>query len=211
MFGAIAEQLDVPTVSDDDRPRALTAQQLRESLLKRLKEPETLLIADDAQRWSASLRYWLEDVLRGGGLMVLLAHSPQPKDIFVKLPILELKPLSDEEIRSLMVEEAIAHNAKLDPRELAELQQKAGNNPSLARRIVRETVLGIAELETSQHYQFVDGTPFLLAAVALVSVIRFVGLGLGDKALYVLGGVLTLAAIALRAILYAANRGGRRL
>lgn len=207
----IADALGVDTMTDGDRPKPLTAQQLRDALLTRLKQPHTVLVADDAQRWSASLRYWLEDISRADGLLLLLAYAPQPKDIFVKLPSLSLKPLSDEEVRSVMRDEAIAHAAQLDPRELAELAQKTGNNPALARRIVRETVLGINELETSEHYQYIDGTPFLAAAVALVSMVRFIGLGLGDRVIYVLGGMLTLLGLTLRTVLYAANRGRRRL
>jgi hypothetical protein len=125
--------------------------------------------------------------------------------------MMTLAPLKDDEVRELMKQEAIAHDARLDPRQLAELQQKAGNNPALAKRIVRETVLGISELETSQHYQFIDGTPFLVALLMLVGIVRFLGLGLGDKALYVLGGMLTILVLILRAVLYAANRGSRRL
>ncbi len=41
--------------------------------------------------------------------------------------------------------------------------------------------------------------------------VRFVGLGMGDKAIYMIGGMLTLLTLAVRAILYAANRGGRKL
>ncbi|HEY9645989.1 MAG TPA: hypothetical protein V6C88_06455, partial [Chroococcidiopsis sp.] len=51
---AIAEQLGVPTETDDEKPRPLTAQQLREELSKALTVPKTLLICDNAHRWSAS-------------------------------------------------------------------------------------------------------------------------------------------------------------
>ncbi|WP_448604824.1 AAA family ATPase [Thermoleptolyngbya sp.] len=207
----IANGLGVNTMTKGDRPKPLTAQQLRDALLTRLKQPQTVLIADDAQRWSASLRYWLEDIQRAGGLLLLLAYAPQPKDIFVKLPSLSLRPLSDEEVRSVMRDEAIAHAAHLDSRDMAELAQKTGNNPALARRIVRETVLGISDLETAEHYQYVDGTPFFATAIALISMVRFIGLGMGDRVVYVLGGMLTLLGLTLRAILYAANRGRRRL
>ncbi|NJL56516.1 ATP-binding protein [bacterium] len=209
---AIADQLGVSTVSDDEKPKALTAAQLRESLLKAIPKPKTLLIVDDAHRWSASLRYWLEDISRAGGLLLLLASSPvPPKDIFVKIPRIELSPIKDEDIRALMKAEALSYDARLEPKELAELQQRAGNNPALAKRVIRETVLGITETTTGDHYQFIDGTPFLVALLMLVGIIRFIGLGLGDKALYVLGGVFTLAALLIRALLYAANRGSRRL
>jgi hypothetical protein len=209
---AIADQLGISTVTDDEKPKQLTAAQLREALLKGLKRSKTVLIADDAQRWSASLRYWLTDVLNSGGLILLLATSPvPPKDVFVKVPRVELPPLKDDQIRELMRSEAHTYDVKLAPKELAELQQRAGNNPALAKRVIRESVLGIAETATGDHYQYIDGTPFLVGGLMLVGIIRFVGLGLGDKVLYVMGGLLTLGALLIRTALYAANRGGKRL
>jgi Holliday junction resolvasome RuvABC ATP-dependent DNA helicase subunit len=209
---AIAEQLGVSTMTEDDRPKQLTAAQLKESLLKRLSDPQTVLIADDAHRWSASLRYWLEDVVRAGGLLLMLASSPCPaKDVFTKVPRLELAVLRDDEIRSLMKQEAQSYNIALEAKELAELQQRAGNNPALAKRVIREAVLGISEATTGDHHQYIDGTPFLVTLLMLVGVVRFLGLGLGDKVLYVMGGLLTLMALIIRTVLYAANRGGRKL
>lgn len=169
----IADQLDIPTVTDDERPKPLTAEQLRKELLKNIVHPKTLLVCDDAHRWSASLRYWLEDVLRGGGLLLLLATNPPPKDIFVKLPMVELPPIKDEEIRALMQVEAIAQNIMLAPGELANLQQRAGNNPALAKRVIHEAALGLNETQSTEHYQYVDGTPFLVALIALVSIVRW--------------------------------------
>jgi replication-associated recombination protein RarA len=207
----IAECLDVPLVTDDEKPKQLTAQQLRESLLGYLTKPKVLLIADDAHRWTASLRYWLEDVLRGKGLLLLLATNPPPKDIFVKLPLVELPPLKDDEIRTLMQLEASAHEIKLGTKEFAELQQRAGNNPALAKRVVHEAMLGISETQSTEHYQYIDGTLFLIALLTCLGIVRLIGLGMGDKMLYVLGGVLTLAALILRSLLYAANRRSRKL
>ncbi|NJL22873.1 MAG: hypothetical protein HC895_21910 [Leptolyngbyaceae cyanobacterium SM1_3_5] len=208
---AIADQLGVSLMTDDEKPKQLTAAQLRENLLDRLKRSHTLLIADDAHRWSASLRYWLEDVLRSGGLLLMLASNPPAKDVFTKVPRIELEILKDDEIRSLMKQEGESYNLKLDARELAELQQRAGNNPALAKRVIREAALGISEGSTGDHHQYIDGTPFLISGLMLLGIVRFVGLGLGDKVIYVMGGLLTLAAVIIRSVLYAANRGGRRL
>lgn len=208
---AIANQLGVDTVTNDERPKQLTAAQLRDALLQELRSPRTLLIADDAHRWSSSLRYWLEDLHRAEALLLLLAWEPQPKDIFQKLPIYELQPLPDEQIRDVMYAEAKAHGRSLSIRELAELQQRAGNNPAVAQRIVRETILGLSEERSQQHYQYIDGTPFLVALIMSIGTIRLIGLGIGDKSLYVLGGILTLVGLTLRSVLYAANRGRRRL
>ena len=94
----ICEQLGVPTETDDERPKPLTAQQLRDALKDRLTEAKTLLIADDAHRWSASLRYWLEDCLREGALLLLLAYKPPAKEIFLKLSRIEMQPLENDRV-----------------------------------------------------------------------------------------------------------------
>lgn len=210
-LAAIAEQLDVPTTTDDEKPKQMTAAQLRESLLKDLVIPKTLLICDDANRWSASLRYWLEDILRGGGLLLLLATDPPAKDIFVKLPMVTLSALNIDQIRLVMQREAMDQGMQLTPHRFAELQQRAGGNLALAKRVIYEELLGLNEGEAGDHQQYIDGTPFLIALIALVSIVRFVGLGLGDKSLYVMGGILTLFGMIARTFLYAANRRGRRL
>jgi hypothetical protein len=88
----LCDQIGVDLLTDDEKPKRKTATQLKADLLERFTCNQTLLIADDAHRWSASLRYWLEDVWREKGLMLLLAWEPSPKDIFAKLPIVKLDP-----------------------------------------------------------------------------------------------------------------------
>jgi len=208
----ICEQFDIPIITDDEKPKPLTAQQLKEELLQNLPLGKRLLILDNAHRFPASLRYWLEDCLEEGSLLLLLAYAPPAKDIFLKLPRIEMKPLQNNEIRTLMYQEALAHGATLEAGKFAELQQRAGNNPALARRLVREEILGLGEVvEESEHYQYIDGTPFLIAGMTCLGIIRLVGLGLGDKALYIMGGVFMILAIVLRVILYRANKRSSRL
>jgi len=207
----LADQIGVDLVTDDEKPKNKTATQLKADLLERLSQRKSCLIADDAHRWSASLRYWLEDCFRAGVLLLLLAYAPQPKDIFAKLPVMELKAIAEEEIRKLIRTEAERQNVRLSVKELAELSSKSGNNPAVAKRLVSESLLGLSDEKGADHYQFVDGTPLFLVGLLGLGTVRLVGLGLGDKALYILGGLLTLAALAIRMVLYAANRGSRRM
>ncbi|OLP20089.1 hypothetical protein BST81_02300 [Leptolyngbya sp. 'hensonii'] len=208
---SICEQLGIPIETQDERPKAMTAEQLRKELLLNLPHPKTLMIIDDAHRFPASLRYWLEDCHRAGVLLLLLATAPPAKDIFLKMPRIEMQPLKDDEIRTLMYQEAMAQGMTLNPGQFADLQQRAGNNPALAKRVVREALLGVGEAQSTDHHQYVDGTPFLIAGVSMIGMIRFVGLGLGDRSLYILGGVMTLVAVALRVIYYSLNRKRSRL
>jgi len=207
----LCEQLGVDTMTDGEKPKQKAATRLRADLKDELSKQGTCLIADNADRWSASLRYWLEDCWRSGVLMLLLGWNCPQKDIFSKLPVRRLEPIKDEMIREIMRTEASAQGMKLSISELSRLQSSAGNNPAIARRVVREAALGIGSEASAEHYQYIDGTPMLLAMLAVLGLVRLVGLGLGDKSLYVIGGALTLMVLMLRTLLYAANRGTRRL
>lgn len=203
----IAEGLAVPVsaTTEKGRERSLTATELRQELLAELRGGQALLIADDAHRFPVSLRYWLEAVLQGGGLVLLLADRPPAKDVFLKVPRLALAPLSADEVRTVMYAEATRQGLALSPSRFAELQQRAGGNPALAKRIIHEELMGLGD-ESGDHRQYVDGTPFLMAALTAIGIVKFIGIGLGDKALYVAGGVASLAAITLRSLLVQVNR-----
>lgn len=208
---AIAEALGVPTETADDRPKPLTADQLRVEIAQDMNGGRRLLIADDAHRWPASLRYWMEELLRGKGLLLLLADRPPARDVFLKLPRMELEPLTADQIRTLMYAEATAQGMAINPTKFADLQQRVGGNPALAKRVVHEELLGIGEEMSTDHRQYIDGTPFLVAGLSAIGIVRFVGLGLGDKALYIIGGVATLLALTLKTLFYSINRKSTRL
>lgn len=207
----LADQVGVDLMTDEEKPKPKKATELKANLIERLSQGKHCLIADDAQRWSAALRYWLEDCFRAGVLLFLLAWQPQPKDIFAKLPVVELKPIAEADIRELIRAEAEKQRVKLSVKELAELSSRSGSNPAVAKRLVSESMLGLTDDKSADHYRYVDGTPLFLVGLLGLGTVRLVGLGLGDKALYILGGLLTLAALAIRMVLYAANRGSRRL
>jgi len=174
----IAEALGVPTETSDERPKPLTADQLRVEIAKDMDCGKRLLIADDAHRWPASLRYWMEELLRGKGLLLLLllllADRPPAKDVFLKLPRIELEPLTPDQIRTIMYAEATAQGMAINPAKFADLQQRVGGNPALAKRVVHEEMLGIGEEMSTDHRQYIDGTPFLLASLSAVGIVRFI-------------------------------------
>ena len=207
----IAEALDVPTFTADDKPKPLTAEQLRKELLYDLRGGKALLIVDDAHRFPASLRYWLEDVLKQGGLMLLLADRPPARDVFLKLPRMELEPLTPDQIRTVMYQEATNQGLAINPSRFADLQQRVGGNPALAKRVIHEELMGIGDEMSTDHRQYIDGTPFLIASLSAISIVRFIGIGMGDKALYMVGGIAMILAMTLRTLFYSLNRKSTRL
>ena len=208
---AIAEAFGVPTETSDERPKPLTADQLRQEIRDDMNCGKRLLIADDAHRWPASLRYWMEELLRGKGILLLLADRPPAKDVFLKMPRLELEALTPDQIRTLMYAEATAHGMAINPGKFADLQQRVGGNPALAKRVIHEELLGIGEDQSTDHRQYIDGTPFLVALLSTIGIVRFIGIGLGDKALYIIGGIATLLAMTLRGLFYSLNRKSTKL
>jgi hypothetical protein len=209
----VCDQLEIPVSIelDNGREKQMTLEELRVEVLKNLTSGKRILICDDAQRFPASLKYWLEVVLKGGGRLVLLADRPPASGIFLKVPRIEMEVLQSEVIRNFMVEEAKAHSITLNASQIAELENRCGGNPALAKRVVHEFVLGLSEANSTDHRRYVDGTPFLISAISIVGVVRFIGLGIGDRSLYVIGGIAMILSISIRTIFTQLNKKGSKL
>jgi len=202
----ICDQLGILTVDDSGKnPKPLTANQLREEIEAKLERDNTLLICDNAHRYPQSIRYWLQDCLGGKALLLMLATKPPVGGIFFKMPRISIQAMMSQEIREIMLEEAGEINLKMPSSTIAELEQRCGGNPFLARRVVREQSLNLGADEQGDRVDYVDGTPFLIAGLSLIGIVRFIGMGLGDKSLYIIGGIATISAISLRVVLMRAN------
>jgi hypothetical protein len=204
----IAVQLGVALTTDEGRP--LTQMQLQREITASLATQRAVLLVDDAHRLPVSLRVWLEQLLAIGQPIVLFATHPPRKDIFLKLPRLELQPLTHTQIRELMRDAATAQNLALSPAQLATLQERTGGNPMLARRVLDEERLGL-EATAPDHTEWIDGTPLLLAVLLIFSAIRFLGRGLHQTDLYLLGGFLAVAVGIVRLLLASLPRKSNRL
>lgn len=208
MLLAIARDLDVDAETLEGK--AMNTQQLQEAIADWLLNNTAFLILDDAHRFPTSLRCWLEKLHLQEQPMLLLATFPPARDIFFKLPRLELEALSEKDIREIMEDEAASLSLELTPGQLADLQQRAVGNPMLARRVVREEHLGL-EGNNYDHTQWIDGTPLLIAVLMCFMVLRFLGLGFNNTSLYLLGGILTVAIGIIRLMIYSLPRQSNRL
>jgi len=203
----LATQLKIDTENEKGNP--LSAKVLKSEMM--LNCSHEILIIDDAHRLSAGLRYWLEAFLiKSESICVLLAIDNPRKDLFLKCTELELSPPSDEDIRQAMIAEAVHRSIKLSPGRLSALQSKAGKNLMLARKLVQEESLGLSP-DAGSHAQYFDIAPFVAAALAALGIVRFIGLGLGDKTLYIIGGVAMLAGLSLKYLGKGLSRPTRRL
>lgn len=202
----ICDQLGLDTEdTSGNKPKPYTADQLREEIAQELERHNVILICDNAHRYPISLRYWLQDCLGGKALLLMLATKPPVGGIFFKMPRISIQPMMSQEIREIMLEEAAEINLKLPASVIADLEQRCGGNPFLARRVVREQSLNLGTDEQGDRVDYIDGTPFLIAGLSLIGIVRFIGMGLGDKSLYIIGGIATISAISLRVVLMRAN------
>jgi hypothetical protein len=204
----LANQLDVDTETLEGR--SMTTAQLAAAIAKFLQNHTAFLVCDDAHRYPVQFRVWLEDLHDQGQPLLLLATFPPARDIFLRLPRIELKPLGDRAIREIMQQAAQELGLELSNGQLAHLQQRCGGNPMLAHRVVREEYLGLDE-PNPDHTQWIDGTPLLIAGLMVFVIIRFIGLGMNSTSLYLIGGILTVAVGIVRILLYSMPRKSSRL
>lgn len=182
-----------------------SAAQIRTDLTPDLCRNQTLLIVDDAHQWPVSIRLWLEkSLLPSGAVLLLTAIAPPRSGIFLKLPRIEIEAWGEEKIRSVLYSEAARIGLHLSASKAARIQAKAGGNPLLAKRVLTEAA---HELDTEgDHREYLDLSPFVLAILSALSILRFIGLGLGDRQLYLIGGITMVIFFVARQIWQALPR-----
>ena len=193
-FIAIAMQLGCPTT--DEKDKALTADGLKEEILVNCGD-NTVFILPEAKRLTTSIRYWLEDLLNCGVTLCCFSVANPGKDIFLEMIEFELELPSDAYIRKIMVAEAREQNLQISKSRLAELQPLAGRNPMLARKIIKNEALGLKQ-DKPEHTQYVVIMPIILACLMSFGIVRFIGMGTGNKSLYIFGGVSLVAGMTLK-------------
>ncbi|NJM00814.1 MAG: ATP-binding protein [Synechococcaceae cyanobacterium SM2_3_2] len=208
MVETVAEQLGVdPTTLEGKK---MTLAQLQTALFADLMGQTAIFICDDAEQYPLSFRQWLESLLSTKAVMLVLATWPPAKDLFLKLPRLELDPLPEAPIRDCIQSAATELGTRLKPGQISNLMERCGGNPMLARRVVLEEYLGL-KITGPDHTQWIDGTPFLVAGLMCFTLVRFLGLGFSSTSLYLLGAILTVVAAIARLLLYSLPRRKGRL
>ncbi|MCC5668433.1 ATP-binding protein [Nostoc sp. CHAB 5784] len=208
MLLEIAHQFDIPT--EDLEGKSLTADKLKRAIAGFLDENTAFLVVDDAHACGAEFRMWLKQLHKNGAPMLLLATDPPRKDVFINIPRIELKPLPEYAIREIMMQAAAERAITLKPSELSKLQERAGGNPMLAARAVDEEYLGI-EMEGADHRRYFDITPLILLVGVCFIIMRFIGLGTNDQALYIFGGIAAAIFLGISRVLYQLPPEDRRI
>jgi hypothetical protein len=199
MLKDIAEQLSVPTYSVEGKN--LTIDELKNAITSHLKNTTAFIVIDDAHQTDLKFRTWLKQLVKHQIPMLILAKDPPRNDIFIAIPRITLKPLPEYAIRALMETAALAKGIHLKNSDLARLQERAGGNPMLAMRAIDEEYLGL-EMEGADHQRYFDITPFILLAGIIFVIFRFVGLGTGNQALYIISGIGAVVFLGVSRLLY---------
>ena len=209
-MAAMAEGLGVGAYTENENIRPSTQLKQEIEALLRANPRQAALIIDDANYLAKSIRLWLSKLVDLGVPMVLLASCPMNRDIFRKLPRIELEPLAEEDTREMLFRAGGDRGLLMSPAKLAELSQRCGGNPQLAKRVVTEEYLKLRHVGPD-HSLFIDGVPFLLAAAGCVVILRYVGLGTGDRNLYLIGGMSTAFVMMVRVFATQVPKRGSRL
>lgn len=208
MLVEIAEQLGVKTY--DIEGKNLTAEGLKNAIAVHLKNNSAFLVIDDAHTCELKFRLWLKNLKRQGTPILLFATDPPKTDVFLNLPRIELTSLPEYAIRELMEQAALEQGINLKPHQLAKLQERVGGNPMLAIRVIDEEYIGL-DIEAGDHRRYADATPLLLLVGVFFVVIRFIGLGTGDQALYVFGGIVAAIFLGISRLMHYLPRESKRI
>lgn len=212
-FESIANQLDIPTTEpkfdkngDEVGEKPMTMDKLKEEIALNVM-PNTCLIFPEAKRLTTGIRYWLEDLMNAGVRVVCFAVVNPNRDIFLDMIEIEIKPPEDSQIRAVMRDEAQQLGLNINDSRLAELQTLAGRNPAIARKVIRRERLGMNP-DKVEHSQYLDISPLVMAALACLAIVRFIGMGTGNKGLYIVGGIAMMVGMSLKYL--GRVRGSRR-
>jgi hypothetical protein len=208
MLLEITQQFNLP--SQDIEGKNLTVDKLKKAIADFLRENTAFIIFDDAQNCEIKFRIWLKQLRRKGVPMLVLATDPPRSDIFINIPRIELKPLPEKAIRQIMKSAAVERMIDLSAADLSKLQERAGGNPMLAIRAIEEEYLGL-DIEGADHRRYFDITPLILVVGVIFVIMRFIGLGTNDQALYIFGGIAAAIFLGLSRLLYSLPQEERRI
>jgi AAA domain len=208
MLLQIAHDLEVETQSLDGK--SLNIERLKQAIAVRFQAKTAFLIVDDVHICDLKFRIWLKELRYLGVPMLLLATDPPKRDVFLRIPRIELRPLPESAIRSIMEQAAIELGISLTNAELSKLQERAGGNPMLAKRAVEEEHLGL-DVEGADHRRYFDITPLILLGGITFVVMRFIGLGTNNQALYIFSGIAAAIFLGVSRLLYSLPRESTRI
>lgn len=198
-FQSIAQQFDIPTTcpkfnadGEEIGEKPMTLDELKEEIALNIPA-DALLLFPEAKRLTTGIRFWLEDL--NCRICCFAVVNPN-RDIFLDMIEIELSLPDDHTVRSAMESEARAIGLNISGSRFAELQSYAGRNLSVARKVIKQEKLGLTK--DPKHDQYLDVFPLIMGLFCCVGIVRFIGLGTGNRSLYIIGGIAMMAGLAMR-------------
>ncbi|NJP11402.1 MAG: ATP-binding protein [Leptolyngbyaceae cyanobacterium RU_5_1] len=171
----------------------ITQSQLLKEIGTVLVQQDAVLIIDKAHSIPVQLRNYIEVWLEQTAVILLVGTLPPKKEMYLKFPRWELKPLDQVQSIKLVSASARHYRVKLSQQQLRELAVRGNGNPQfLIRSVIDWDVKGDDDPDQAE---WIDLTPAVMVALCGIILLRFIGQGMSDKNLVVIGG---MAAIALR-------------
>ena len=207
----IALQTDKVTTSGKvTGKRNKSNNELKAELKDFVKTNKTVLFADNAHDYGKAMLTILQQLMDLGAVLVLLSVSSSKKGLWLKCAEIILETPSEAQIREIISKYAVARGIRLSPPDINNLQRYAGGNPMLAIAAVQDESLALRD-ETQSKAVYVDIAPFVNCFLMSLGVLRFYGMGTGDRGLYIIGGVLFLVGLALSRFMAQLNKKTKRL
>jgi hypothetical protein len=198
-FMQIANQFDISTTcpklnadGEEIGEKPMTLDELKEEIALNIPA-DALLIFPEAKRLTTGIRFWLEDL---NCRICCFAIANPRRDIFLDMVEIELSLPDDRTVRSAMENEARAIGLNLKEARFSQLQSYAGRNLAAARKIIRQEKLGLTK--DPSHNQYLDISPLVMGLFCCVAIMRFIGLGTGNRSLYIIGGIAMMLGLVLK-------------
>lgn len=190
---AIATALDIPTTKNNlaDKEVRCTQAEILAAIGERLIETGDILILDKAHSIPVTLRNHIEQWLEQGATILLVATLPASKELYLKFPRWELKPLDYHSSYRLLLTTAAQLGIGIGQQELRQLATKGNGNPQFLLRSIVESDIQ-ADSDPDQK-EWIDLSPVVLIGLCLLIVLRYAGQGLNDTNLVIMGGLATIA------------------
>lgn len=198
-FVELAKQFDIPTTcpklnadGEEIGEKPMSLDELKEEIALNIPA-DALLLFPESKRLTTGIRFWLEDL---NCRICCFALVNPNRDIFLDMVEIELSLPNDQTVRSAMESEARAIGLNIKEARFSELQSYAGRNVAAARKIIRQEKLGLTK--DPNHNQYLDISPLIMGAFCCVGIVRFIGLGTGNRSLYMIGGIAMMAGLSLK-------------
>jgi len=200
-FKALANAFDIDTTmpklnadGEEIGEKQMTLDELKEEIAANIPA-DALLILPEARRLSTGIRFWLEDL---SCRMCCFSLTNPGRDIFLDMVEIELSLPDDRTVREAMESEASSIGLNISAARFSQLQSYAGRNSSAARKIIRQEKLGL--IGKISHNQYLDIAPLVMAMFLGFGMLRFIGMGTGNRSLYLIGGICMLLGMGLKSL-----------